>query len=990
VNDHTVAGLGQLLCLCLCLLATHSVLAAPSAFPRAPQQPSWAELNNQVSELLRQGKYKEALPVAMDALQVAKGTYSPDHPNLATALDAAGAVFYHLGNYKNSEELYKLALEVQQNALRSGHRDSEGFATTLSNLGVLYLDEGRYSEAKPLLESSVEVGKKHSRPLDRANQMNNLGLLNKKQGNYAAAESYYLAAKEIREIECGADDPAVAVSLDNLAGLYLEQGKFTEAVALRQKSLEILEKTLPPDHPELAITRGNLAEIYERLGNPQEAERLLQKTVEARERTLGPNHPDVARSLDDLANVYAQEGKFDQAEPLFRSSEQYFERASGPNSLDLARSLNNLAAMYQKAGKYANAEKPAKSAVAIWENTFEPEHPTVSEGQANLALLYYALGRPLQAEPLFVRSIQSLKHQFDQQFAYMSESERLSFLESIEHRFPIYLSFCFTYEHRKPELVSRMYDLLLWQKGLVATSVAALRTRLASGGNTEALAMLDQLTAKRTELAKLRSSQPKDQAQWRNTVSYLEQQANELERELVEHSPEKAEEKRRAFVTWQDVQKHLKKEEAAIEFVRFRFHDGKEWTAKAYYAALIVSTETKAAPVLIFLGEAKELEGSPLNDYRKHVGLEKNPNLPDKPGFYAAFWKPLEIALVGKKHLYVSPDGVLNQVPLAAVSDDKGRLLMEKYDFEELLSTQDFMRTKNHTSRTAVLVGNPKFDLTEAEQRVAIKNLLAPVQKEALTSFVDRHAASEEELSLGALDASPNEVAKGIRSRDEQARPLEELPETAEGIRVIHNIVEKYGWQAEDYTEERALEETVKHVPAPRILHLATHGFFEPNQERVGDVTSREPPSGGEDPMLRSGLYFAGADRALRHETVAPDLEDGVLTAYEATGLSLVGTEIVTLAACDTGLGETKNSEGVFGLRRALQEAGADSILMSMWSVPAIETQELMALFYEKWLGGMDKYKALDEAQLAERAVVEKRYRRDVPYYWAAWVLVGR
>src|SRR5258708_22589853 len=240
-----------------------------------------------------------------------------------------------------------------------------------------------------------------------------------------------------------------------------------------------------------------------------------------------------------------------------------------------------------------------KTALAIWKNTLEREPPSLATGQANLALFYYALGRPLQAEPLFDRSIQSLKHQFDQQFAYMSESERLLFLDSVEHRFPVYLSFCFTYRNQKPELISRMYDLLLWQKGLVVSSVAALRARLATSGNKEALAMLDELTAKRTELAKLRSSQPKDRAEWRNTVLYLEHQANDLERELVELSPEKAEEKRRTLVTWQDVQKNLKKEEAAIEFVRFRFHDGKEWPAKAYYAALIVSTETKTAPLLI-------------------------------------------------------------------------------------------------------------------------------------------------------------------------------------------------------------------------------------------------------------------------------------------------------------------------------------------------------------------------------------------------------
>ena len=142
--------------------------------------------------------------------------------------------------------------------------------------------------------------------------------------------------------------------------------------------------------------------------------------------------------------------------------------------------------------------------------------------------------------------------------------------------------------------------------------------------------------------------------------------------------------------------------------------------------------------------------------------------------------------------------------------------------------------------------------------------------------------------------------------------------------------------------------------------------------------------------MLRSGVYLAGADRALQGAASEDKLDDGVLTAYEATQLNLQGTELVVLSACDTGLGETQNGEGVFGLRRALQEAGAEAVLMSMWKVPDQDTHELMKLFYEKWLAGEGKPQALREAQQELRAVVRQRYGKDSPYYWGAFVLVGR
>jgi CHAT domain-containing protein len=145
-----------------------------------------------------------------------------------------------------------------------------------------------------------------------------------------------------------------------------------------------------------------------------------------------------------------------------------------------------------------------------------------------------------------------------------------------------------------------------------------------------------------------------------------------------------------------------------------------------------------------------------------------------------------------------------------------------------------------------------------------------------------------------------------------------------------------------------------------------------------------------DDPMLRSGLLFAGANRTESGAAPTAGLDDGVLTASEASQLDLQNTELVVLSACETGLGQQTNSEGVFGLRRGLQEAGADAVMMSMWSVPDRETQELMALFYAKWLGGLQKPEALRQAQLQERETVRQRYGKDLPYYWAAFVLVGR
>jgi len=229
------------------------------------------------------------------------------------------------------------------------------------------------------------------------------------------------------------------------------------------------------------------------------------------------------------------------------------------------------------------------------------------------------------------------------------------------------------------------------------------------------------------------------------------------------------------------------------------------------------------------------------------------------------------------------------------------------------------------------------------------------------------------------------------RSADLKGGDLNPLPGTQVEVDTVNQLLKAAGWLATEYTGELALKDTVALSHAPRVVHIATHGFFLSDEElKVSAEAQGKTANVNEDPMLRAGLFFAGADRV--REGAAPEagVDDGVLTAYEASQLNLEGTELVVLSACETGLGKDLNIDGVFGLRRGLQEAGAGAVMMSMWSVPDKETQELMSLFYAKWLRGMEKPEALRQAQLEERETVRKRYGKDLLFYWGAFVLVGR
>jgi len=328
----------------------------------------------------------------------------------------------------------------------------------------------------------------------------------------------------------------------------------------------------------------------------------------------------------------------------------------------------------------------------------------------------------------------------------------------------------------------------------------------------------------------------------------------------------------------------------------------------------------------------------------------------------------LESTLGATRSIYLSPDGVLNLISLGLVPTSDGKLLLEKHDLHVLTSTKDLLRqAPASSSDLGVLVGNPRFNLSVEEQRAAVTQ-------------VGRETAAP----LLVASVTPSSSLRKAR----EGSALESLPGTAVELEAVRTLLEQKKWQVRVFSGAAALEEAVKRSRSPRLLHLATHGFFLGEQAAAGDAAADVNP-GLENPMMRSGLFFAGAERALLGERPAEGLEDGVLTAYEAAALDLQGTELVVLSACETGLGQVRNGEGVFGLRRALQIAGARAVLMSLWAVPDRETQELMGLFYEKWLAGAENHDALRAAQLEMRERIRTRYGNDIPHYWGGFILVG-
>ena len=1001
-----------------------------------------------------EARFADAEVLLTRGLAIFEKVFGPDHENVAACLDMLDTLYVSERRLVDAEKAAKRSVEITE---KSSGAESRQVIPRLRALAHIELEESRLDDAESLLKQALALCDKllPSDHIDRGPILSDMASIDIMHGRLDEAEQLLKRALAITEKNKGPDHPDVSDALSELARLYAAEVRNREGEELLERAVAITEKTRGPESSNLASKLSVLATMYYEDGRIDEAAAHYRRGLAIAEKTVGPDDPKLLQLLEQYAVVENRQDQFEEAdsllercvkieekahatdtamyaqillfmatfkfrqrhraeaEELIRRSLPVLEKTTGASaaaSYGVAELM--LASMLYKDGKHTEAEPHLVHGLDIEKNTFGADSPRLAFPMMLAGYLYYSVGRTKDADGFFTEGLKIMASRFQTTFTYMSEKERLSFLDAVNVVFDMYLSFCSDSVSKEPTLAGEVYDLLLWKKGMIARSVASMRVRVAASGDADALKMFDALSAHRSESARLASAHLEG---WKTLKAKEDAAANDIEEKLAKRVASYGEEKRLAMASWRDVRDKLAPGEAAIEIDRYSHYEGNQWTGEDHYVALVVTRDSKDAPTFVPLGLASSIEHDAIADYRARVGLikgrpgrgisliETGEHATNKPkiGFYAAFWKPLEPALASAKRIYMSPDGALNQVALAAVTDDAGRLMMERFDLRIVSSTREVLLPEpTFTNHTAVLMGNPAFDLDEAQQRAAL--LKAKAGRKFSASPAGSESGYDPHAPI-AIPAHASAVAE-MRSRDLSGGSLPPLPGTEKEVQAISTLLVKQHWNVETYTRQAALKEVVMNVQAPRVLHLATHGFFEPDQKKdhrddstdaglglVGDAGSDTGPAiGVEDPMLRSGIFFAGADRRLAGKASANDLDDGVLTAYEASSLNLQGTELVVLSACETGLGEVQDGEGVFGLQRALQEAGAESVLLSMWSVPDRETQELMTLFYDKWLGGNEKHVALREAQLEMRERVRTRYGKDLPEYWAAFVLVGR
>ena len=834
-----------------------------------------------------------------------------------------GVELYSIRRYERAERAFASSKKLLESR---GQTNSLVYLRAASNLGLIYLTQGRTLEAGRLINSCVEKSMdalgKSSAPYIA--NLNNLAKLNQIIGKYNEAEKDFNEALGLSEKVFG-EGKVRAIVLNNKAMLYLTMGRYKEAAELMQAAINESAKA-----PKKLFYQGfdnrkfqiNLAFIQQIAGDYANAETSFLN-IEKQFSSGEKKSPEYAGVLNQLGILYVQMGRMDKVEAILKGSMSVYEKRYSKNNIYYAKVANDLGNFYRINAKYADAEVQLTSALAIRETLLGVNHPMYIRSLEDVAILYWKSGKGDKAYSSFKQVMDKSLDFIQNYFPPMSEAEKASYWKITAPRFQRFYNFAIETSASNPKVVTDFFNYHLATKALLLSSTNRIRESILNSKDKQLTADYEQWQGNKELLVKLYAySKAKLKAQSID-LAKLERETNDLEKKISERSSLFQSGFAMQNIQLNDVQKFVESGEAIVDIVRVKNFQ-QDFTDEVQYVAFIL--KGGSSPKLVLLDKGNQLEGRSMEFYKRAV-INR---IPDELS-YSSFWSKIEPEVTGIKTIYFSPDGAYNKLNVNTFKTLAGDYLVNRYDF--------------------VLLGNSK-DLVRLKSRKG-------------------QAKLNQAFLVGFPDYGTNKFAL--------------LPGTKKEVEAISKLLTASGYKVSQHLEKKATEEVIKSTTAQGLMHIATHGFFAPEHEvRDGSVFGISSENASNNPLLRSGLILANVTETNPEANAdVVSEENGVLTAYEAMNLNLTGTSLVVLSACETGLGEVKSGEGVYGLQRAFLVAGAETLIMSLWKVDDEATQQLMTNFYTNWIKTGNKRAAFKEAQLQLMAKFPD------PYFWGAFVMVG-
>jgi CHAT domain-containing protein len=836
----------------------------------------------------------------------------------ADNLNEVGEMMFASNKFTTAEYSFKGALKQYQKAADT---TNPGYALTLSNLGLLYHTTGRYNLSESFTKKALDLRKATiNNTAAYGASVNNLAVLYKDMGRYNEAEQLILEAIRVNEATVGKSSVTYALSLNNEAMLYQAMGRYPQAEPIMKKALEIADAGLRDKSTNFVRLMMNLALLYQDMKKYPEAEELYMKALKIREGKLGANHPDYAHLLNELASLYIVMGKTDKVEELLKKSIAIYKKNFGETHPSYATAISNLGTFYRTSNRAAEAEPLLAQALSVRKQTLGEDHPDYVNSLENMGLLYWQTNRlPQATETLRAVQAMNIRH-INTYFAPMSEAEKARFWDKIRPKFQRFYSYVADVKASDPTLVGDMYNYQLATKALLLNSTNKVKQLILSGTDEQLKKDYLEWLDSKENLSRLYTLSKAELTEQKINLDSIERAANAKEKVLSAKSQLFNEEYEKEQVTWQQIAAKLGPTEAAMEIIQLHKFNIVT-TDTIHYVALIIKQGMTAGPTLVMMDNGNQLEKRYYNYYKNSIKQKTKDTYS-----YDQYWARLEKAVGDKQVIYISLDGIYNQINLNTLQSSAGHYLLDKKSLVFVTNSKDVLKLK--TAKASTLANNA-----------------------TLIGFPDYGSAGS----------------------------IVKLPGTKVEITNIKTVLTANKYTVKTYMEKEATEEKVKSLKSPKILHIATHGFFLAESDATENemVFGISAEKSNANPLLRSGLMMADAEKAVEGTS-----ENGILTAYEVMNLLLDNTEIVVVSACETGLGDVKNGEGVYGLQRAFQVAGSKAIIMSLWKVNDAATQELMSSFYKHYALTGNKQTSFKKAQL------ELKTKFKDPYFWGAFVLV--
>lgn len=730
------------------------------------------------------------------------------------------------------------------------------------------------------------------------------------------------------------------------------------------------------DDPNYAEGLSRMAQLYKAANDPEKAEKYYLEAQQAVVQFSGVDYADYPSLLNNLAAFYQQVGEFQKAKAHYLDAKGLIEKIFGERHPQYLVTLNQLGTLHLLVNELDNSENYHQKARQLLEEEFSTNHPEYATTLGHLSNFYLVKKDYAQALEMLTALSKNLIQQLYSYYPSLNEAERLKFLKKVNQTVHQFYSSSVQLLSHMPELAEEIANVNLAIKGLALEGSISTRASLLTAGDSLLKNQYYNWLGVRRQLAQAAMLPKLEREMLGINMENLDQHALTLEKELSAASGALSNQfkLRRQQLTIDSIRQTLKEGEVAIDFIHFDYHNGKDWTDSVLYYAVIIKKKQDLVK-LVALSPQKMIQDVLNINITQQSQSYINSSLTNKE-LYQLIWAPLEGELTDAKRIYISPSGLLHQVSFAALKNREGSYLVEQFELLNYGSFRDFVcpTPTQNIQKDIVLVGGAKFSIDSARLVELVHKMKDSAQ--TITS-ADLYAYANTALPLSRALAS--NFSRGNLF-------FNYLAGTKEEVETIDALLTKKHWKTHKYVGEEALEDKVKQHSqqrAPYILHIATHGyFFRPlSPSPSGTKEFYKQILYAQNPLMRSGLILTGANRVWQGKRPIEGLDDGILTAYEISNLDLYPTELVVLSSCETGLGDIYDSEGIFGLQRALKSAGVRQMLVTLWRIPDRETAELMGAFYRFYLQTNSASKALRMAQKEMKA----KYSA---YYWAGFVLI--